>query len=125
MQLTFKEKLPNLVSGIINKISMDVDYEIKEVGNDIEIFGKFIVIREIKNENRITEIKDCIPIEITIAKKYLIKKTKEVSLRLEGFHFEFEEDITVISGEIELSNVEETEDKYEEFEFIIEETINS
>ena len=116
MQLTFKENLPNLANGIINKVSLEIDYETNENSNNIWISGKFIVIREIKYESRITEIKNHIPVEIDIAKGNLIQKTKEVFLRLDGFYFEFKNDVTVISGELELGNVEEPQSIVEELQ---------
>ncbi|KZO00618.1 hypothetical protein [Pseudobacillus badius] len=105
MKLTLEENLPNLIQGAVNKLSIETDYVSKESANDIVLTGKFIITREIKTKNRVTEIKDRIPVEITIPKKKLIKKTAETSLHLKEYRFGFEGDCTLFEVEAEITNV--------------------
>jgi hypothetical protein len=107
MKLTFEEKLPNLLKGSVNKISTEIEYETKENGDATDILGKFLIIREVKTENRVTEIRDHLPVEISISKRKLINKTKAVTLNLEGFRFELEGNFTTFLVDIELNNVED------------------
>jgi hypothetical protein len=119
MRFTFEERLPNLINGTINKISTEIDYKIKENGHTIETLGEIVVKREIKTENRITEIRDYIPIHISFPRYRLIKETLEVSLRLEKFRFELEGDFTLFEGELELTNVADSMHK-EEHELLVD-----
>lgn len=126
MKLEFKEELPNLINGTINKISTEIDYTVSDITGAVNIDGKILVIREIKNNSRVTEIRDFIPIEITVKKHKLIKRTKGVSLLLEGFQFDFKEDCTILSGDLDLTNVEDDQGEQSgEFELIFEEAEQS
>jgi len=105
MKITLEERLPNLINGSINKISSEMDCKVKDNEKDIHISGQFVITREIRTENRTTEIRDCIPLDINISKRRLIKKTAEVFIFLEGFRVDFEGDFTVFIVEVELTNV--------------------
>lgn len=107
MKFSITENLPNLIKGVINKISAENKYEVGEKGTEIEILGSILITREIKSENRVTEIKDYIPFSIIIPKRRLIKKGVEVSLRLDEFRFELDGDFTVFVGGLDLANVME------------------
>jgi hypothetical protein len=113
MRFTFEERLPNLINGTINTISTDIDYKIQDNGNKILISGEIVVKRIIRTNNRKTEIKDYIPIDISIPRNKLIKKTTEVSFLLEKFRFDLEGDCTLFEGEAELTNVNYLENKEE------------
>ncbi|KIL72965.1 hypothetical protein [Bacillus badius] len=120
MKLTLEENLPNLIQGSVNKLSIETDYVSKESANDIVLTGKFIITREIKTTNRVTEIKDRIPVEITIPKKKLIKKTAETSLYLKEYRFGFEGDFTLFAVDVEITNVEDDIPEILEIEDIFE-----
>jgi hypothetical protein len=123
LKLTFEEKIPNLISGTINKITTETDFKVSDNGSTVDIKGQFVVLREIKSESRVTEIRDFFPVDISVNKRKLIKKTGEVSLRLEGFRFDFEGDYTVFVVDLDLANVEDDqEEQHQEYEFTLEPT---
>jgi hypothetical protein len=105
MMFKLEENLPNLAKGSVNKISAETDYEIRETWKNVEISGKLVVTREIKTQDRVTEIRDYIPIDVIIPKHRLIKKTAEVFLRLAGFNFGFDGDFTKFVGDLEITNI--------------------
>ncbi|KAB7708991.1 hypothetical protein F9802_02305 [Bacillus aerolatus] len=105
MKFALEEKFSNLANGSIKKVSTETEYEVRESERNIEILGRFVVTREIKNQNRVTEIRDYLPIEITVPKNKIIKKTAEVSLLLKEFRIELEGDFAIFGVEVELTNV--------------------
>jgi hypothetical protein len=102
-----EEELVNVRDGSLVKASSEIIYEKKQTKKEIILVGKIIIIREIKNIERITEIKDSFPIDITIFKEKVINPESEVLLHLTSVKFEVMEDKTIFQGEIELSNIEE------------------
>lgn len=105
MKITFEDQIPNIVSGVSQNFSVDTSYNINDNKKRIEVLGEILVIREVVFKNRVTQIRDCIPIHITLDKSNLIKKTDEVILHLEGFKFDFGGEYTKIFVDLELTNV--------------------
>jgi hypothetical protein len=107
MIFALEEELSNVRHGSLVKVNTEIIYDKKLTKKETKLIGKLIVTREIKKMDRITEIKDQFPIDITIPKNNIINSAAEVSLRLAALKFEIEEEATKCYGEFELTNVEE------------------
>lgn len=106
MILEFEKQLPNLtITETVSKISTELVFEVNDNATNIDLVGQIVVIREIKNQERVTEVKDSIPIEVTVSKRKLINEENATYLHLKKFQLDFTEEYTMFSGEIELTNV--------------------
>lgn len=107
MKFNIDDTLSN-VSGDLKKFSTEILCETNETDEQIQIVGFFNIIREIESTNKMTEIKDRFPVNITIPKNKRLINDVDCSIRLNSFNFEILEEITNIWFELELLNVKET-----------------
>jgi hypothetical protein len=102
-----KEELAHVKNGSLLKVYTEMLCDKKVTKREIKLIGNLVITREIRKLDRITEIKDCFPIDITVLKEKVINPEAEILLRLNSFTFEIGEDMTTFKGELELNNVKE------------------
>jgi hypothetical protein len=112
MKFTIEDNLQNVCNGLINKVFTEINYDTKQEGKEILIIGDLVITREFVKQSRVTEIKDRLPIHITIPKNRKINIEAEICLHITNVNYEFEEEFTKFYGEIELTNINE-KDKHQ------------